>query len=75
MHQLVISGASIDDLTLAGLILGRLDYSKKATHWHNCEVMGLDSNGRLFKNAMSSTREFRNGLAGYFFSLLNDNIK
>ncbi|HIF9209128.1 TPA: hypothetical protein ACX6QM_002369 [Photobacterium damselae] len=71
VHKLVADGASIEDVTNAGLILGELDYSKKATHWHNCEVMGLDSNGRLFKNAVNSTREFRNGLANYFLSIVN----
>ncbi|WP_163922719.1 hypothetical protein [Photobacterium sp. Alg240-V54] len=74
VHQLVIGGASIKDLTQAGLILGELDYNKKATHWHNCKVMGLDSNGRLFKNTASSTREFRNGLAQYFLTLATSNV-
>ncbi len=71
MHQLVQDDASIENIAQAGLILGKLDYSKKAKHWHNCEVMGLDSNGRLFKNSVNSTREFRNGLASYFLSLVN----
>ncbi len=69
VYQLVVDGASVEEVTQAGLVLGRLDYSKKAKHWHNCEVMGLDSNGRLFKNTANSTREFRNGLARYFLSL------
>lgn len=69
VYKLVADGASIEDITQAGLILGILDYSKRATHWHNCGVMGLDSNGRLFKNTANSTREFRNGLAKYFLSL------
>ncbi len=71
LHQLVADGASVEEVTQAGLVLGKLDYSKKATHWHNCDVMGLDSNGRLFKNAMNSTREFRNGLAKYFLGLVS----
>lgn len=70
VYKLVADGASIEDITQAGLILGRLDYSKRATHWHNCGVMGLDSNGRLFKNTANSTREFRNGLAQYFLALV-----
>ncbi|WP_419240482.1 hypothetical protein [Photobacterium leiognathi] len=69
VYTLVADDASIEDITLAGLILGRLNYSKRATHWHNCRVMGLDSNGRLFKSTANSTREFRNGLARYFLSL------
>ncbi len=71
VYQLVQDDASIETIAQAGLILGELDYSKKAKHWHNCEVMGLDSNGRLFKNSVNSTREFRNGLASYFLSLVN----
>lgn len=70
VYKLVADGASIEDITQAGLILGILDYSKRATHWHNCGVMGLDSNGRLFKNTANSTREFRNGLAQYFLALV-----
>ncbi|PQJ62392.1 hypothetical protein [Photobacterium angustum] len=74
VYQLVIGGASIEELKRSGLILGELDYSKKATHWHNCDVMGLDSNGRLFKNSVNSTREFRNGLAKYFMDLVSNNV-
>ncbi|HIF9108092.1 TPA: hypothetical protein ACX6PT_000810 [Photobacterium damselae] len=75
LHHLVTNGSSIKDLTFAGRLLGELDYSKKAAHWHNCEVMGLDSNGRLFKNSVNSTREFRNGLASYFLDLVDSKIK
>ncbi|WP_423808218.1 hypothetical protein OUO06_16670 [Photobacterium damselae] len=71
IYQLVAGRSSIEDISKAGLILGKLDYSKKAVHWHNCEVMDLDSNGRLFKNSANSTREFRNGLAKYFLSIVN----
>ncbi|MFS1869906.1 hypothetical protein [Vibrio lentus] len=72
VYQLVANGASIEDVTNAGWHLGKLDYSKKATHWHDCEVMGLDSNGRLYKNSANSTREYRNGLATYFYSLVSN---
>lgn len=72
IHQLVANGASIEDVTKAGLLLGKLDYNKKATHWHDCEVMGLDSNGRLYKNYANSTREYRNGLAIYFYNLISN---
>ncbi|BAX51823.1 hypothetical protein PDPUS_1_00448 [Photobacterium damselae subsp. piscicida] len=68
IYQLVSDGASVQDVSHAGFVLGQLDYSKKATHWSNCEVMALDSNGRLYKNAANSTREFRNGLAIYFYN-------
>ncbi|WP_305841451.1 hypothetical protein [Photobacterium leiognathi] len=71
IHRLISEGASVQDVSHAGLVLGRLDYSKKATHWSNCEVMALDSNGRLYKNAANSTREFRNGLADYFYSIVS----
>ncbi|MBY7893128.1 hypothetical protein KW455_12940 [Vibrio fluvialis] len=70
IYRLSSDGASVQDVSHAGLILGRLDYSKKAVHWSDCEVMALDSNGRLYKNAANSTREFRNGLADYFYSVI-----
>ncbi|MFA0612627.1 hypothetical protein AB4582_00180 [Vibrio splendidus] len=71
IYRLSSDGASVQDVSHAGLVLGRLDYSKKATHWNDCEVMALDSNGRLYKNAANSTREFRNGLADYFYSVFS----
>ncbi|EGR1224860.1 hypothetical protein MDT99_000527 [Vibrio vulnificus] len=71
IYRLSSDGASVQDVSHAGLVLGRLDYSKKATHWSACEVMALDSNGRLYKNAANSTREFRNGLADYFYSVVS----
>ncbi len=67
IYRLVSDGASVQDVRHAGFVLGQLDYSKKAAHWSDCEVMALDSNGRLYKNAANSTREFRNGLAVYFY--------
>lgn len=74
LHQLINDDATIEDVSKAGLILGQLDYSKKAAHWHDCEVMALDSNGRLYKNAASSTREFKIGLAKYFLHLVSKNL-
>ncbi|MFV8457158.1 hypothetical protein ACNO5M_18975 [Vibrio owensii] len=71
IYRLSSDGASVQDVSNAGLVLGRLDYSKKATHWSACEVMALDSNGRLYKNAANSTREFRNGLADYFYRIVS----
>lgn len=70
IHQLISDDVSVQGISQAGLVLGRLDYSKKAIHWSDCEVMALDSNGRLYKNAANSTREFRNGLARYFYSIV-----
>ncbi|MFM2584057.1 hypothetical protein [Vibrio campbellii] len=72
IYRLSSDGASVQDVSHAGLVLGRLDYSKKATHWSACEVMALDSNGRLYKNAANSTREFRNGLADYFYRIVSN---
>lgn len=69
LHQLIIDGSSIEKIMQTGLVLGQLDYSKKAEHWDDCDVMGLDSNGRLYKNAANSTREFRSGLVSYFLRL------
>lgn len=71
IYRLISDGVSVQDISHAGLVLGRLDFSKKAAHWSNCEVMALDSNGRLYKNAANSTREFRNGLADYFYSIVS----
>ncbi|WP_253819358.1 hypothetical protein [Vibrio coralliilyticus] len=70
IHQLVSDGASIEELNIAGKVLGQLNYSKNAKHWSNCSVMELDSKGRIYKNAASSTRQFRVGLFEYFESLL-----
>ncbi|TON63933.1 hypothetical protein CGH51_25705, partial [Vibrio parahaemolyticus] len=64
------NGASIEQVKRAGQIIGRLDYGKKATHWNECDVMKLDSNGRLYKNSANSSREFRAGLARYFINLV-----
>lgn len=71
VYKLIDNDASIEDLSQAGSVLGKIDYGKKASHWHDCDVMGLDSNGRLYKNAANSTREFRIGLAEYFIRLLD----
>ncbi|PMH16343.1 hypothetical protein BCU71_17510 [Vibrio lentus] len=71
IYRLSSDCASVQDVSHAGLVLGRLDYSKRATHWSACEVMGLDSNGRLYKNAANSTREFRNGMADYFYNVVS----
>ncbi|HHX8681477.1 TPA: hypothetical protein ACVO34_001415 [Vibrio diabolicus] len=70
IHQLVNNGASLTDLSNAGRELGKLDYSKNATHWKKCSVMELDAKGSIYKNAASSTRQFRIGLSEYFLSLL-----
>ncbi|MCW8336015.1 hypothetical protein [Vibrio paucivorans] len=70
IHQLVSDGASIEELNIAGKVLGQLNYSKNAKHWSNCSVMELDSKGRIYKNAASSTRQFRVGLFEYFENLL-----
>lgn len=74
VHKLISDGATVQDISHAGLVIGELDYSKKAVHWSCCEVMALDSNGRLYKNAANSTREFRIGLARYFYSHFTNNI-
>lgn len=66
IHQLVSDGASIEELNIAGKVLGQLNYSKNAKHWSNCSVMELDSKGRIYKNAAGSTRQFRVGLFEYF---------
>ncbi|MDP2531560.1 hypothetical protein Q8W16_03395 [Photobacterium damselae subsp. piscicida] len=73
VHQLAMNNISIEEVTQAGIVLGELDYSKRATHWRNCEVMELDSNGRLYKSAANSTREFRIGLARYFIGVISHN--
>ncbi|HHB1579577.1 TPA: hypothetical protein ACN983_004694 [Vibrio parahaemolyticus] len=70
IHQLVSDGASIEELNIAGKVLGQLNYSKNAKHWSNCSVMELDSKGRIYKNAASSTRQFRVGLFEYFKNFL-----
>ncbi|HFD4043586.1 TPA: hypothetical protein ACGU4V_003731 [Vibrio vulnificus] len=71
IHQLVNDGMSDHELTDAGRVLGSLNYSKNAKHWENCPVMELDAQGRIYKNAASSTRLFRIGLQEYFLSVIN----
>ncbi|WP_045498846.1 hypothetical protein [Vibrio hyugaensis] len=70
VHELVSKGAGVELVEGAGAKLGQLDYSKQASHWQNCDVMGLDSNGRLFKSAVKSTREFKRGLKDYFLDCI-----
>ncbi|MDH5904629.1 hypothetical protein L8S00_14590 [Vibrio splendidus] len=72
IHELVSRGAEVTFVKSAGLKLGQLDYSKQAPHWKNCAVMDLDSNGRLFKSAVKSTREFRRGLKEYFLNYITE---
>lgn len=72
IHQLVKDGMSSNELENAGLALGKLDYSKNAKHWKNCSVMELDAQGRLYKNAANSTRQFRFGLQEYFLKVISD---
>lgn len=75
IHQLVSNSASKEQLKIAGKVLGQLDYSKNAEHWKDCSVMELDFQGRLYKNAASSTRQFRFGLYEYFYGVLkNKNV-
>ncbi|EOS8317797.1 hypothetical protein QX216_09345 [Vibrio parahaemolyticus] len=71
IHRLINDGMSIEELTNAGRVLGSLDYSKNAKHWKICPVMELDSQGRIYKNAASSTRLFRVGLQEYFLKVIN----
>ncbi|NAW65202.1 hypothetical protein [Photobacterium halotolerans] len=72
IHQLVKDGMLPDELENAGLLLGKLDYSKNAKHWQKCPVMELDSQGSIYKNAASSTRLFRLGLQTYFLKVISD---
>ncbi|WP_141341442.1 MULTISPECIES: hypothetical protein [Vibrio] len=66
----LIQNTSLNEMQVAGTMLGALDYSKNATHWSDCAVMELDAKGRVYKNAASSTRQFRVGLAAYFLQVI-----
>ena len=70
INELALEGKTIDEISYAGSQLGKLDYGKRAKHWENCDVMQLDSNGRLFKNGAKSTREFKLGLKDYFIKII-----
>ena len=72
IHKLVTDGMSPDVLENAGRELGNLDYSKQAKHWENCPVMELDVQGRIYKNAANSTRQFRLGLQEYFLKVIGE---
>lgn len=74
IYQLVKDGMSFEELENAGRELGSLDYSKNAKHWKGCPVMELDAQGRIYKNAANSTRQFRLGLQEYFLKIINDTI-
>lgn len=69
-HHLNQGDVSNDELVSAGNAIGKLDYSKTAKHWNDCSVMDLDAKGRIYKNAASSTRLFRAGLAEYFVEVI-----
>ncbi|MEH0690908.1 hypothetical protein H4F17_17900 [Vibrio cholerae] len=69
-HHLNQGDVSNDELVSAGNAIGKLDYSKTAKHWNDCSVMDLDAKGRIYKNAASSTRLFRAGLAEYFVGVI-----
>ncbi|WP_394139512.1 hypothetical protein [Vibrio chagasii] len=74
IHQLLNDRASTTKLQRAGKILGELDYSKSASHWGRCDVMELDSKGRAYKNATTSTRQFRSGLSTYFLRVIEGKL-
>ncbi|GAM62065.1 hypothetical protein JCM19232_6370 [Vibrio ishigakensis] len=70
VNELVLRGDTLEQISYAGEKLGELDYRKQASHWTHCDVMQLDSNGRLFKNGAKSTREFKLGLKDYFIKVV-----
>lgn len=70
VNELVLEGRTLNEISHAGQQLSKLDYGKQAEHWKNCDVMQLDSNGRLFKNGARSTREFKLGLKDYFIKII-----
>ncbi|MEZ9461555.1 hypothetical protein AB4178_07485 [Vibrio splendidus] len=72
VHHLMKGGASVDKLQAAGRVLSELNYSKSASHWERCAVMGLDSKGRIFKSVSNSTRQFRTGLSTYFLQVIEE---
>lgn len=69
VRELYIHETPLLEVKQIAYTLGQLNYGKQALHWANCDVMGLDSNGRLFKNSAKSTRAFREGLASYFIKI------
>lgn len=70
VNELVLDGRTLNEILYAGQQLSKLDYGKQAKHWKDCDVMQLDSNGRLFKNGAKSTREFKLGLKDYFIKVV-----
>lgn len=69
MHNLIVKEeASLKDCSEAGRRLGKLDYSKSATHWGNCDAMEIDASGVNYKNATGGGRAFRIGLANYLIT-------
>ncbi|WP_345890967.1 hypothetical protein [Vibrio crassostreae] len=69
INTLVLEGKTLDQISHAGAQLGKLDYGKRAEHWAHCDVMQLDLNGRLFKSAAKTTRDFKLGLKDYFIKV------
>ena len=63
----------IYEITKAAKELAKLDYSKKATQWSNCEVMQKSNKGYI--NSSSGGATFRIGLAKYFCRHLNITLK
>lgn len=54
-----------DEVAMVAKQLSKLDYSRSAEHWVDCEVMVLDGKGSEYKNASGGGRPFRIGLANY----------
>ncbi|MGR6861520.1 hypothetical protein ACU5EH_15095 [Aliivibrio salmonicida] len=70
IHNLVKTKMDEANIKQAGKILGRLDYSKKALHWKNCNAMELDASGSYYKNATGGGRAFRVGISKYFLEVI-----
>lgn len=72
LHDLInIEKATPLQCENAGSALGKINYSKSAAHWENCDVMEIDKTGKAYKNASGGGRAFRVGLARYLLSKLD----
>lgn len=71
VHELLRRECDLEKIAIYGQILGKLDYSKKASHWSNCKAMVLDTSGINYKNATNGGRSFRDAVARYFLELID----
>ncbi|HIF9276601.1 TPA: hypothetical protein ACX6QU_000256 [Photobacterium damselae] len=63
---------NLKDFNSAGKLLSKLDYSKSAEHWSQCQAFKKDSTNTFWINATGGGRTFRDKVAQYFIELIEE---